>query len=74
MVIKYACVCVCKELCVEIYCQETRIIKMEINSYVMTERDGKKRKYIGELAQKKEVWFGKARIKKKGKERGFKLL
>jgi hypothetical protein len=40
----------CKELYAELYWQETRIIKTEIHIYIMTERDGKKRKYIWKLA------------------------
>jgi hypothetical protein len=50
----------CKELCVELYCQETRIIKMEIHIYVMTEKDGKERKiYLGISTKGKKLGFAK---------------
>jgi hypothetical protein len=48
---------------------------MEIRIYVMTERDGKKRKYIWQLAQKERslVWQS-THERKEGSERGFKRL
>jgi hypothetical protein len=65
----------CKELCLELYCQETRIIKMEIHIYVMTEKDGNERKYIWELGQKeRSLGLQSTHEKKEGNERGFKRL
>jgi len=61
----------CKELYIELYCQETKIIKMEIHIYVMTERDGKTRKYVWELAQK-ERSLALQGTQKEGNERDFK--
>jgi len=61
----------CKELYIELYCQETRIIKMEIHIYIMTERDGKERKYIWELARK-EGSLALQSTQKEGNEREFK--
>jgi hypothetical protein len=64
-----------KELFVEFYCQETRIIKMEIHIYSMTERDVKKRKYIWELAQKeRNLILESTHEKREGNVRGFKRL
>lgn len=69
------CAYMCKELCVELYCQETIIIKMEIRIYLTTERDVKKRKYIWELAQKeRSLVLQSTHEKKEGNESGFKRL
>jgi hypothetical protein len=47
----------CKELCVELYCQETRIIKMEIHIYIMTEKDKKEKIYLGISTKETKLGF-----------------